>query len=88
MRQTSFLGFEPEQQSFLPATPPQSTRQRIEALARLKDMQRNEALPPPDAATVRSAGRHRADDNAEVSDSTSDLPKPVLLQCGAGFRLS
>ena len=52
MRQTSFLGFEPEQQSFLPATPPQSTRQRIEALARLKDMQRNKALPPPDAAPL------------------------------------
>ena len=46
MRQVSFLtGVEPEQQSFLPATPPQSTRQRIEAMARLKDMARNKALP-------------------------------------------
>ena len=46
VRQVSFFtGVEPEQTSFLPATPPQSTRQRIEAMARLKDMARNKALP-------------------------------------------
>ena len=50
MRQVSFLtGVKPEQQSFLPATPPQSTRQRIEAMARLKDAKRNHALPTDDA---------------------------------------
>ena len=50
---TSFLGdAEPEQQSFLPPAPPVSTRQRIEALARLKDMARNRALPPPDDAPL------------------------------------
>ena len=44
MRQTSFLGdVEPEQQSFLPATPPQSTRERIAEMARLKDAKRNHA---------------------------------------------
>ena len=46
MRQVSFLtGVEPEQQSFLPPTPAPTTRQRIEAMAKLKDMARNRALP-------------------------------------------
>ena len=52
MRQVSFLtGVEPEQTSFLPATPPQSTRERIAEMARLKDAKRNNRLPS-DAAPV------------------------------------
>ena len=47
--QTSFLGVEPEQTSFLPPASAPSTRQRIEALARLKDAKRNHALPVDDA---------------------------------------
>ena len=46
MRQVSFLtGVEPEQQSFLPDVAPPTTRERIEAMAKLKDMARNHALP-------------------------------------------